>query len=103
MRLDQEEDRTEVLKRIIQRGLNVAKTEEYIDAILRKKAEPNIKPAQPMFVLKDVRLFLNTVNKGMSLMKQSGIDAEYGRKETETDIILTIKIPKDTKETKEAG
>lgn len=103
LRLDNDEDRTAVLKKIIQRGLNVAKTEEYIDDLLRKKAEPEKRPAQPMFVLKDVRLFLNTVNKGMSMMKQSGIDAEYGRSETDTDIILTIKIPKDAKETKQAG
>ena len=46
------------------------------------------------FILKDVRLFLNTVTKGLSMMKDAGVNAEYGRQETEDAILLTIKIPK---------
>jgi hypothetical protein len=30
----------------------------------------------------------------MSIMKESGIEAECGKSETDTDIILTIRIPK---------
>ena len=41
--------------------------------------------------------FLNSVTKGVSLMEQSGIHAVYDRDDTETDIVLTIKIPKTEK------
>ncbi len=96
LRLNSEEERMAAVKEIITRGLNVAQTEEYIEKLLIKKvAEPPKKAAQPMYVLKDVRLFLNTVNRGMNMMQQSGIDARCGKDETETDIILTIRIPKE--------
>lgn len=96
LRLKTDSDRVAVLKEIIDRGLNVARTEEYIEEFLNKKEEPQVetKPSRPMYVLKDVRLFLNTVAKGMDMMKQSGIYAECGKSETGTDIILTIRIPK---------
>ena len=44
--------------------------------------------------IKDVRFFLNTVTRGLSLMKGAGIDAQCGRQETADAILLTIRIPK---------
>ena len=92
--LENDDQRILALNVIIRKGYNVARTEEYINWLLSKDEGDNGKIARPVFVLKDVRLFLNTVNRGMSMMKESGINAEYGKSETDTDIILTIKIPK---------
>lgn len=47
-----------------------------------------------VFVLKDVRLFLNTLTHGLSLMKQGGIDADVKQEETDSELVLTISIPK---------
>ena len=54
------------------------------------------KPARkkPAFILKDVRLFLNTVTRGMSMMKSAGVNANCKRQETADAIQLTITIPK---------
>ena len=46
------------------------------------------------FVLKDVRVFLNTLSRSIDLMKQGGIDAGIQREETDDSLILTISIPK---------
>ncbi|UOO37768.1 ParB/RepB/Spo0J family partition protein [Oscillospiraceae bacterium CM] len=94
LRLETEEARLEVIKEILTRNLNVANTEEFIDGCLQKKEEQEKQPVKPVYVLKDVRLFLNTLSRGMNLMQQSGIDAQYGRDETDNEIVLTIKIPK---------
>lgn len=97
LRLDNDEDRFKVLEHVIKKGLNVAKTEEYIDFYLADKEDEKSghKPnSKPIYAIKDVRLFLNTISRGMDMMKQSGIAAQEVRDETETDIILTIKIPK---------
>jgi ParB family chromosome partitioning protein len=96
LRLETDPERAAALDVIVREEMNVARAEAYIEALCTKKNEPEPakKPARPIFVLKDVRLFLNTVNRGMTMMKQSGIDAEYGKSETDTDIVLTIKIPK---------
>ena len=45
-------------------------------------------------MLKDVRVFLNTLSRSIDLMKQGGIDAGVRREETEDQLILTISIPK---------
>ncbi|MBQ4347810.1 MAG: ParB/RepB/Spo0J family partition protein [Firmicutes bacterium] len=97
LKLDTEEDRVAVLGSIIKRGLNVSRTEEYIDYYISSKDNPPAKKnGKATYVLKDVRVFLNTVSRGMDIMKQSGIAAQYGRDDTDTDIVLTIKIPKST-------
>ena len=95
LRLETEADRVNVLGSIIKRGLSVAKTEEYIDYYLGQKNEPPVKKGgRTTYVLKDVRVFLNTVTRGMDMMKRSGIDAQQSRSDTDKDIVLTIRIPK---------
>ena len=64
---------------------------------LLSPAEPAPKKLKkPMFVIKDVRLFLNTVTRGLSMMKTAGVDANCERQETDDSILLTIRIPKQT-------
>ena len=91
LRLETEEQQWEVLEYVIDHHLTVAQTEADIEARL---TPPPPRKKKPTFILKDVRLFLNTVTKGLSMMKDAGVNAEYGRQETEDAILLTIKIPK---------
>lgn len=97
LKLGDERDRLEVFDQIIKKNLNVANTEELIESFLQKKEQKGKTPHKPVYILKDVRLFINTLTRGMNLMQQSGIDAKCGRDETEQEIILTIKIPKANK------
>jgi ParB family chromosome partitioning protein len=99
LRLEEEEERLAVLGHITQYGLNVAQTEAYIESILAgPEATPGVVPTKARkrstFVIKDVRFFLNSITRGMRMMKSAGVDAEYGKTETEEDILLTIRIPK---------
>ena len=84
------------LQYIIDNGLTVAATDEYIELLLTEPAEERQDAAEPKrtFVLKDVRIFLNSLSKSLDLMKQGGIDAGMKREETEDSLILTISIPK---------
>ena len=85
------------LQYIIENGLTVAATDEYIELLLTEPAEEQQDAAEPKrtFVLKDVRIFLNSLSKSLDLMKQGGIDAGMKREETEDSLILTISIPKN--------
>ena len=81
---------------IIDNGLTVAATDAYIDALLQEPEPEAPKPgSRRTFVLKDVRVFLNTLSRSIDLMKQGGIDAGVQREETEDRLILTISIPKN--------
>lgn len=87
------------LEYIVDNGLTVAATDAYIDALLSAPEEAEQKDEEKpekrrTFVLKDVRVFLNTLSRSIDLMKQGGIDAGIQRKETDDSLILTISIPK---------
>lgn len=79
-------------RRIIDCKLTVAKTEELVANLLAKQNKA--KKHRPTYILKDVRLFLNTVERGLSLIKSAGVEAQYGREDTGDSILLTIRIPK---------
>ena len=84
------------LEYIVDNGLTVAATDAYIDALLSEPEEAERKDEEKRrtFVLKDVRVFLNTLSRSIDLMKQGGIDAGIQREETDDSLILTISIPK---------
>lgn len=97
LRLPEPEQQREALMYIVDNGLNVAAADAYIDALLSRPAEETEqeKPeGRRTFILKDVRVFLNTLSRSIDLMKQGGIDAGVRREETEDSLILTISIPK---------
>jgi ParB family chromosome partitioning protein len=93
LRLPDERARLDALEQIVRRQLNVAQTEQYIDRLL---AAPSNERRSPMrgVVLRDVRVFLNTLNHNLDLIKSAGIAADCGRQDTEEAIVLTIRIPK---------
>ncbi len=93
LRLEDESERLQAARHMAERQLNVAQAEQYVDQRLAAlQATP---PAgRRTFIIKDVRLFLNSVDRGLRLIREAGIDAACGREETEDDILLTIRIPK---------
>ena len=93
LRLADEEEQLAAAKTIIARGLNVAQAEEYIESLLRK-IQVTPPHRRPTFILKDVRLFLNSLDRSLSLMRSAGVNAACGRQDTEDEILLTIRIPK---------
>lgn len=98
LRLPTEIEQRHALRHIIENRLNVSATEEYIDFLLQEEIPPKEKePKQgrkTLFVLKDVRVFLNTLTRGLEVMKQGGIDAGMQKHETDSELVLTISIPK---------
>ena len=97
LRLPDADTQREVLTHIIENQMNVALTDNYVDALLEKlNAEPDEEKPEPKksFIMKDVRVFMNTIMHGLDLMKQGGIAAGMKKHETDSELILTISIPK---------
>lgn len=98
LRLDDGDEQRLALAYIIENGLNVAATDSYIESLLAAQAEAETESrAEPKrkFIMKDVRVFVNTILHGLDLMKKGGIEAGMQREETDDELILTIKIPKN--------
>ena len=85
------ERRLEAIGVIVARSMTVSQTEQYIDSLLAAK-EPAARP--PKFVFRDVRMFLNTLNRNLELIRSAGITCDCGREETDREIVLTIRLPK---------
>ena len=96
LRLPDENAQRMALEYMIEHDLNVAVADAYIESLLREPEE-KVDPKRT-FIMKDVRVFVNTILHGLDLMKQGGIAAGMKREETENELILTISIPKNKAE-----
>ena len=75
------------------RGMNVAAAEAYIEQLIARSQTTPPK-RRSTYVIKDVRLFLNSVERGIRLMRGAGVGAKVARQDTEEEICLTVRIPK---------
>ena len=83
----------EAARRVVEEKMTVAQTEEMVQRMLNP--EEYKKPErQRIYVVKDVRLFLNTLNRGLDLMRSAGVQAQCDREDREEEIQLTIRIPR---------
>ena len=95
LRINDENLRREVLSRIIADGSSVGEAEALVTEELKKKNEPAAEKKQEhKIAIKDVRIFVNTINKAVDTMRLSGINAISRRSETDDYIEYTVKIPK---------
>lgn len=89
--IEDEKDIWKALNVIKERNLNVAQTESYVATFYAKPRRKN-KDNKPVY--KDFRIFVNTVNKAIKTMQDSGIDAITDKTETDEYIEFRVKIPK---------
>jgi ParB family chromosome partitioning protein len=80
--------------RIAQGRLNVAQSERLVEEILETREDE--KRRKPMPLVRDVRLFINTVSHAVDTMRRSGIEASAEKIETEEYIEYLVRIPKGT-------
>ena len=99
LRLPGEGAQRAALHEMVAQRMNVSAAEAYVEELLA--APPVVETPEElqsrrrtMFILKDVRVFLNTLAHGLDMMKQGGIDADLQKHETDTELVLTISIPK---------
>lgn len=92
LRLEDGEQQRQTARQAVEQELTVAQTEALVDALLA--ARPRRTGKRPTFIVKDVRLFLNTITRSLDLMRSAGVDAQCRREDTDDEILLTIHIPR---------
>ncbi|MDR0380428.1 MAG: ParB/RepB/Spo0J family partition protein [Oscillospiraceae bacterium] len=95
LRLESAADRVRAIERIARLKMNVAQAERYVEGLL--EARPAAAPAQrsrthPLYVFKDVRLFLNTLRRAADTMRRAGVATDIDSRELEDALLLTIRI-----------
>ncbi|MFA9379485.1 MAG: ParB/RepB/Spo0J family partition protein [Acetanaerobacterium sp.] len=91
LKLEDEAARAKVLEVVIARKLNVDKTEEYINKLSSHTPKQR---QDKVIVVKDVRLFINTVNRAVNIMQKAGVDAQARQVERDEYIEYIVTIPK---------
>lgn len=90
LRLPDDAGRRAALRHIADRGLTAAETDRYIGALLAR-AEPR-EDARSRLVLKDVRVFLNSLHHSVDVMRRGGVDVDVDHTQTDDGMLVTIRI-----------
>lgn len=93
LRIENEEVRKEILSKIVAESLSAKDTEDLVLKLLCQ-VTVNSPKQEKKFVVRDVRIFVNTINKAVDTMRLSGINAVSRKLETEEYIEYTVQIPK---------
>lgn len=89
LRLASDEDRMRAIAYIFKHQLTVAQTDRYIEALLT-----DVAPPRRVGIVRDVRIFINTINKALTAMKSAGILAESEQTDQGDFIEYIVRIPK---------
>ena len=84
--------RLAALRHIAARSLTVAESESYIEKLLCQKEEEKRRKNMKI-VIKDVRIFYNTIDHAIDTMRRAGIDVTSSRRDNGDSVEMTIKIP----------
>ena len=86
LKLPTEPEKMKVIDTVSRLQLSVARTEQYIESLL---SAPEEKPLRA-----DIGSFLRNVTQTLTRIQRSGVAAISERRETDSQIVLTITIPK---------
>ena len=86
LKLPTEQEKITAISHIVRHKMGVAQTERYIESLLENRDDR--KPRA------NVGAFLNSLNQSLARIQLSGIPAVSERRETDSQIVLTITIPK---------
>ena len=97
LKIEDEETKERALKEIISKNLNVSQTEALVISLLgemRKEKRKKQNKLRCISLFKDLRIFSNTINQTIDLIKQSGLPVMSNKNETDDYIEYTIRVDK---------
>ena len=99
LRLEPGEDWLNVLRTMIERKMNVASAEEYIESILCAQSRASelysrTPDQRERLILRDIRSFCTSIDQAVDIVRRSGIPVESSRRETDRGTVISILGPK---------
>lgn len=103
LRLMPGNERMAVLRIMIDREMNVATAEEYVESLLCAQSradeirrQPDKSEQKRKLILKDIRIFFNSIDHAVDIIKKSGISVHSTREETANGTLISILLPKSS-------
>jgi len=96
LKLPDEQLQLKVLQKVIEKDLNVKKTEELVQKVLDKYANPKAQENGKRLTrsIKDIRIFVNTIKQAIEMMKKSGVNAKAAQIDRGEFVEFIVRIPK---------
>ena len=85
-----EEQRLSAAQTMVKECMTVARAEAYVDRLLSPPAPIR---RSPVYHIRDVRFFLNTIDRSVRLMQSAGVPAKVRREVKNGMLTLTVEIP----------
>lgn len=92
LKIKSDEKRMSVLDHVIEKKLSVSETEKYIDSLFSPAV---IRQLPKLKKLKDIKIFVNTINHAVDTMRKAGINADSHSYETTDYYEYVVRIPKN--------
>lgn len=86
--------RRAALEAVVEKGYNVADTDGFINKLLEDTERDRSKKRGRTALVKDIRIFYNTIDRAVDIMNRAGIDARMGKKDLGDVYEITVRIPK---------
>lgn len=86
--------RRATLDTIVERGYNVAEAEEFVSRLINETSPKKTEPKTRSALVKDIRIFYNTLDRAVDIMNRAGIDAKAHKKDLGDMYEITVRIPK---------
>ncbi|MFA5675159.1 MAG: nucleoid occlusion protein [Christensenellales bacterium] len=95
LRLHNEEAQLKLIKDITQKNLSVKSTEELVEKTLSKlygEMPADLNNQKVVCIMRDYRIYLNTIKKALSRIKKSGIKVSYQTLESKDKVSISIEL-----------
>ena len=93
LKLKDDEDRKQVMERIVANGLNVKQTEKLIEAVLTKKEEALRKRRKVNYI--SYKIYLNTIRKAFNQIKEMENNVKMSQEDKGDFLEVKILLPKN--------
>jgi ParB family chromosome partitioning protein len=86
-----------VLRDIKQKNLSVKLTEDLVEKMLSRlygEEPPDISRQNVVCIMRDYRIYINTIKKALSRIKKSGVKVSYQASESKDKVSISIELAK---------
>jgi ParB family chromosome partitioning protein len=97
LRLHNEDAQLKVLHEIKQRNLSVKLTEDLVEKMLSKlygEMPPEMNRQNVVCIMRDYRIYLNTIKKALARIKKSGVKVSFSATESKEKLSISIELAK---------
>lgn len=94
LRIPDETGQMQAADHMVRASLSVQEAEDYVEAVLKCRREQRPAP-QTRYLIRDVRVFQNTIEHAIEVMKSAGIEAMSTVTKEDGYLCYTIRVPEE--------